>query len=135
MSNKQKIGHAAEALALAYLQQQGLICIRQNFHSRYGEIDLVMLDCQHCLCFVEVRARKNNGYVTALESVDRRKQRKTILAAQWFLQRYPDYANFECRFDVIAIQYDSEQALLQINQDLLQQQTVNLQWIEHAYTI
>lgn len=135
MTIKQEIGQYAETLALLYLQQQGLVCITQNFHSRYGEIDLVMLDQQQCLCFVEVRARKNSGYVTAVESVDARKQHKTILAAQWFLQRYPSYEQLNCRFDVIAVQYDSIKQLRENLLDVLQQQTVNLQWIQDAYTM
>ncbi|TXJ09520.1 MAG: YraN family protein [Acinetobacter sp.] len=128
--NRRQIGQYAEHFALQYLKQQGLVEIQHNFHSRYGEIDLIMLE-QNCLCFVEVRARKRTTYATAAQSVTAAKQRKTILAAQWFLQCYPLYENFECRFDVMTIDYEH------FVQDVVEatQQSVNIHWIKHAYTM
>lgn len=134
MTSSNRIGERAEAIALAYLQAQGLQPIAHNFHSRYGEIDLIMLEpASSCLCFIEVRARKQDGLVSAVESVDDKKQQKTILTAQTFLQKYPQYEQYECRFDVIAIEYQNTQDLLKNFIEFLQQQTVNLQWIKHAY--
>lgn len=65
-------GSQAEQLALNYLQQQGLTLITQNYHSRRGEIDLIMLD-ENTLVFVEVRYRKSAAYGSALESVNSQK--------------------------------------------------------------
>ena len=42
VSPTQTIGFRKEAEACAYLQKQGLSLIQQQFHCRYGEIDLVM---------------------------------------------------------------------------------------------
>ena len=56
------------------------------------------------MVFVEVRQRSKSSHGGALASVTRPKQRRLIIAAQVFLQRYrtpPD-----CRFDVIG--YDGE---------------------------
>ncbi|KAA8731418.1 YraN family protein [Acinetobacter qingfengensis] len=131
---KQNIGQWAEQLALDYLLTQGLSLIKQNYHSRWGEIDLIMLDGNH-LCFIEVKARKLYGMVDALEAVDVYKQQKTILTAQYFLQRYPEYENFDCQFDVVALNYTKRADLSKKWIDLLQQNTVNLQWLRHAYTM
>lgn len=126
----QRIGQYAEKYALHYLKQQGLVLMQHNYHSRYGEIDLIMLDGR-CLCFIEVRARKHSDYGDALESVVTHKQQKTILTAQHFLQSYPIYDSFDCRFDVVALDYaDTIKKLSDMTQ-----QTVNLQWIKHAYTM
>nr|WP_298892596.1 YraN family protein [uncultured Acinetobacter sp.] len=98
------IGQWAEDYALEYLQTQNLQLIQRNFHSRYGEIDLIMQD-GNCLCFIEVRARAETSWTSAEESVDLRKQEKTIQTAQCFLQKYAEFEHLDCRFDVFALRY------------------------------
>lgn len=138
MYNNTEVGRYAEQWALAYLQHLGLKYLHRNFHCRYGEIDLIMLD-EDCVVFVEVRARKYSTFATAAESVDEKKQAKTILAAQYFLQKYPAYEQSDCRFDVIAMDYVSAKDLMDFAKnnmmDWFPQQTVNLQWIKNAYTM
>lgn len=99
------IGQWAEDYALHYLQTQSLQLIQRNFHSRYGEIDLIMRD-GHCLCFVEVRARAETSWASAEESVNLRKQEKIIQTAQIFLQKSPEFSQLDCRFDVVALCYE-----------------------------
>jgi len=93
-------GAYAETEARAYLQQQGLSFVCANYFCKGGEIDLVMLDGQR-LIFVEVRHRQSNRYGSAAESVDNRKQKKLLHAAQHYLQQHPHSGS--CRFDVIAM--------------------------------
>ena len=97
----QNSGERAEQLALTYLQQHGLSLLTRNFHSRRGEIDLIMMDVD-TLVFVEVRYRKSAKYGSALESVNHIKQSRIIHTAQTYLQQHPEN-HLECRFDVIAI--------------------------------
>lgn len=99
----QQLGQHAEQRAYNYLQAQGLSLITQNFYSKYGEIDLVMVDKQQTLVFVEVRYRSSQTFGGALASVTVNKQRKIIAAARYFLYCYPQYASFDIRFDVVAI--------------------------------
>ena len=93
-------GNEAEAHACRHLQQLGLQLIEQNYHTRRGEIDLIMLEGD-CLVFIEVRYRGNSAYGSATESVTPRKQARIIAAASHYLQQQPH--NRPCRFDVIAI--------------------------------
>lgn len=58
--------------------------------------------------FVEVRARRHSAWGGAVESVDRRKQEKLIIAATLFLQQQSRWAKHPCRFDVVAIDTGSE---------------------------
>src|SRR3546814_12710077 len=67
-----------------------------------GELDLVMLDGD-TVVFVEVRYRKNTQWGGALDSIDARKRQKLIFAAQYFLQIESRWADYPCRFDVVAI--------------------------------
>ncbi|RKZ89130.1 MAG: YraN family protein [Gammaproteobacteria bacterium] len=98
---KQNRGKQAEQLALTYLQQQGLSLVTRNFHSRRGEIDLIMMD-KETLVFIEVRYRKSSKYGSALESVNHTKQSRIIHTAKIFLQQHSGN-HLECRFDVVAI--------------------------------
>lgn len=135
-TKSQRIGNAAEQVALHYLQRQGLQLLERNYHSRYGEIDLIMLE-RDCVVFVEVRARKSNAWHCASESVDWRKQQKIIKTAQCYLQNYAIYADNDCRFDVIAIDYRAD-AIAWAEPELPIQTTLpdsTVQWIQHAYWV
>lgn len=97
---KQIDGQIGEDDALAYLQRKGLTLVERNFRCKGGEIDLVMQD-QKTLVFIEVRKRADKNYGGAAASVTSAKQKRLIIAAQIFLQRYRMPP--ACRFDVIAI--------------------------------
>jgi len=100
---KQLIGQSGEDDALAYLQQQGLTLVERNFLCKGGEIDLVMQD-RDVLVFIEVRKRADKQHGGAAASITPAKQRRLIVAAQRYLQRYKMPP--PCRFDVIAIDAD-----------------------------
>jgi putative endonuclease len=95
-------GKAAEQLACSHLQAQGLLLLERNFHSRHGEIDLIMND-RDCVAFIEVRYRRGSRYGSAAETVDRRKQTKLLACARYYLQHHPQCARRPCRFDVVAV--------------------------------
>jgi len=97
------LGDNYENAAARWLQAQGLTIIARNYSCRAGELDLIARDCSH-LVFIEVRARSSPRFASAAASVDRRKRRRLILAAQWFLQQHPQLAQLPCRFDVVAFQ-------------------------------
>lgn len=94
-------GAAAEDAAAIFLTQHGFELIAQNFNARVGEIDLIVKQANQ-LVFVEVRQRKANNMVNALESITIAKQRKIGRTAAVFLQRHPQYQACDCRFDVMA---------------------------------
>ncbi|HEX2530584.1 MAG TPA: YraN family protein [Burkholderiaceae bacterium] len=98
---RQLCGQAGEDGALAYLRQQGLVLLERNFCCKGGEIDLIMQDGAAMLVFVEVRKRADARHGGAAASVTAAKQRRLIVAAQIYLQRYTTPP--ACRFDVVAI--------------------------------
>lgn len=101
------IGDAAEARALAFLQQQGLTLVERNYRvargprARGGEIDLILRDRDGTLVFAEVRARASAARGGAGATVGQAKQRSLVLAAQHYLLRFASLPR--CRFDVVAI--------------------------------
>jgi putative endonuclease len=97
-------GAASERLAAEYLRERGLVVLARNVRCRAGEIDLVCLDHDEVLAIVEVRQRGRVDFGGALGSVTWRKQRKIIRAAQFFLQRQPQWRAYMMRFDVVALE-------------------------------
>ncbi|GGY62630.1 UPF0102 protein [Cellvibrio zantedeschiae] len=106
-STEKNSGAQAEDRALAFLQQQGLVKISQNYRCKLGEIDLIM---QHkdTLVFVEVRLRTHQAFANAAESVTIRKQQKIIKTALYYLQEHQLTESAICRFDVIAFSDNGE---------------------------
>ncbi|MGE0370535.1 MAG: YraN family protein [Gammaproteobacteria bacterium] len=111
-SDARTLGRRAEEAACRFLLDRGLTLLERNYRHRRGEIDLIMLE-KTCIVFVEVRCRSGVRYGSALESVDRRKQEKLIVAAQHYLQTHAHAAKRSARFDVISVVPDGEHAAIQ----------------------
>ncbi len=104
---RQIVGQKAERKAEAFLKKRGLIRLERNYNCRMGEIDLVMRDGE-AIVFVEVRKRSLKGYGDAADSINTSKQRKLVLAARHFLMNHSHYGECPCRFDVVAIDGETE---------------------------
>ena len=104
MYNNRLTGKKAEDVACSFLQKQGLILIERNYQCRFGEIDLIMEDNETTV-FVEVRYRKSTKFGSAVDTVDKNKQRKLVFTANHFLQKHP--ITTASRFDVVALSPDT----------------------------
>jgi putative endonuclease len=96
---KQRAGDAAEQLAAAYLERQGLAIVGRNYRCKGGEIDVIARDGA-TLVFVEVRLRRSRDFGGAGASIDFAKQRRVLLAAQHYLARHGEQP---CRCDAILL--------------------------------
>ena len=106
MNNTVQRGKWGEQVALDYLQGKGFQKVFENFHSRFGEIDLIVKNHEY-LVFVEVKLRKNPNFAHAREAVDYHKQKKLRSAANlWLSARETE---LQPRFDVIEI-YSEDRA-------------------------
>lgn len=92
-------GALSEGLALAYLQQNGLLLVSRNFYSRFGEIDLIMMDGD-VLVFIEVKLRKS-GINSGIESITYSKQKKLVKTASYYLMKLG--RDILCRFDAVIL--------------------------------
>ena len=129
-----EVGDAGEAQALAHLLGQGLILVERNYrvargpNARGGEVDLILRERDGTLVFVEVRTRRGalrgggassrtafggessssrTAFGGAAASVGATKQRRLVLAAQHFLQRFKTLP--ACRFDVVTVEGEGAQ--------------------------
>lgn len=93
-------GKRGETFACTYLMQHGCRILARNWHSRYGEIDVIAANECH-LIFLEVKTRAPNAAVGPLEAVTTAKQRRLIRTAQLYLFAHP--TNLQPRFDVMGI--------------------------------
>ena len=99
--NKNNAGLEAEKLAATFLANHGLKLVTQNYHCRFGEIDLIMTDAK-TLVFIEVKLRSNSQFGGAAASITPQKQQKMILTAQHYLQQHvKNQSQTACRFDAI----------------------------------
>ena len=104
--NKRESGSRAEDYAEAFLRNLGYVIIKRNFQfGKVGELDIVCCDGQ-TLVFVEVKARSNNEFGRPEDSINERKRAQIRRLAKAYL-----YVNgildVECRYDVIAIEYNN----------------------------
>ena len=109
-------GALVEAAARRHLLAAGLREVASNARYRGGELDLVMLDATRgapCLVFVEVRYRSSACFGGGGLSIDARKQRRLIHAAQLFLAGNRQFAHAACRFDVVVADGDPTRPRLQ----------------------
>ena len=100
--DRRAFGEALEKIAARYLHAQGLSYVCSNFQCKVGEIDLIMRSATE-LVFVEVRYRRSLAFGTPAETVNRRKQRKLVRAAQYYLSTRQLTNHVRCRFDVLGI--------------------------------
>ena len=93
-------GAWGEALAAEYLRKKRYKIVASGYHSRFGEIDLIVQNRKY-LVFVEVKTRKNARFAKAFEYVDFHKQEKLRTTASMYLAQNPTH--LQPRFDVIEI--------------------------------
>lgn len=100
---KQVLGREGEKIAERYLIKKGYRLIERNYRCAVGELDLVALD-RRVIVFVEVKTRSGDGFGAPLEAVVRRKQRKIVQTAQFFLNE-KGLQERDARFDVVGISW------------------------------
>jgi putative endonuclease len=100
MKTSKLSGAWGEALAAEYLRKKHYKVVDVGYHSRFGEIDLIVQDRKY-LVFVEVKLRKSGDFARAMEYVDRNKQDKIRITASMYLSQNP--TKLQPRFDIIEI--------------------------------
>jgi putative endonuclease len=103
MLSKTKKGAIGEDLAVDYLKKKGYRIFQRNYRFEHGEIDIVAED-GNALVFVEVKARRSKEFGEPEDAVTPRKREKIRATADGYLFEN-NIDDKECRFDVIAIDY------------------------------
>ncbi len=93
-------GQKGEAHVAKLLKRRGFHILEKNYHSRFGEIDIIAKNKEY-IVFVEVKTREKEGLVAPFEAITPQKQRRLILTAEQYLAGNP--VNLQPRFDAAAV--------------------------------
>lgn len=93
-------GTVAEDKTTVYLRKKGFYIAKRNFHSRYGEIDIIA-ENKDMVLFVEVKLRTQDSLVSGLEAVDKFKRERIIKTAMDYIKK--SHCELQPRFDVAEI--------------------------------
>lgn len=104
--NQKSRGLKGESIAVSLVEKEGYKVLERNFHSRFGEIDIVAIDGD-TLVFLEVKTRWSRQFGTPEEAVTPRKIRSIIKSGQYFRVMHKNLPEAE-RIDVVAIEIDQE---------------------------
>ena len=96
-------GRVSEWLAAAALLARGYRILARRCRTPYGEIDIIA-ESEHVLVFIEVKTRVSTTFGEPEDAISNRKQEILRKTAEGFLMEH-DIVDQDCRFDVIAIQY------------------------------
>jgi len=112
VSETARVGHLGEDLACQFLMKNRCRLVVANFkvpigrNSRgaqvTGEIDIIALDAEDVLCFVEVKTRTSDAFAAPVAAVDLRKQRQITRTARMYRKIF-NLNSVKYRFDVVSI--------------------------------
>lgn len=98
MNNKS--GPFGEQCAAEYLERKGFRILARNYHSRFGEIDIIAENSRYII-FAEVKTREKFAMVAPEEAVTPAKQTKIAKTALMYLRK--NQTRLQPRFDVIGV--------------------------------
>jgi putative endonuclease len=102
---KKHLGNLGEKIALEALRKNKYRILETNFHSKFGEIDIIAQEGE-VLVFVEVKTRWSQKFGSPEEAVTPWKIRHIIRAGQYYKLLHPDLPG-AMRLDVVAISLSS----------------------------
>jgi putative endonuclease len=102
LADKELLGRWGEKRCEKFLKRKGLKTLTRNFSCKTGEIDLIMIDSDGTLVFVEVKTRASEDFSPSESVVTKTKQTRMLRTARYFLATN-NIENRPFRFDVVTI--------------------------------
>ena len=102
LSDRARLGQWGEKRAERLLANKGLKTLTRNFSCKTGEIDLVMVNADRTIVFVEVKTRADETFGPPEQSVTYSKRDKLLRTARYFLATH-EIEDRPYRLDVVAI--------------------------------
>ncbi len=123
-----KTGKFGEKIAKQYLENKGYKILEINYHSRFGEIDLICRE-DKALVFVEVKTRKTLTFGYPEQAITKQKQERLVKTVQEFLKDYQDIFK-SIRIDAISVRLKNKnQAIIGHLKNIIQDLEINeLNW-------
>lgn len=105
MTARAELGRRGENYTARWLEKNGYRIVERNWHSRWGEIDLIAENGE-VLAFVEVKTRTAGEPGTPEEAVTAAKQNRLLKTAECYLSFCP--IHLQPRFDVASLVVSAE---------------------------
>jgi len=101
--NTCEIGRAGENKAVLWLEDKGYKILLRNFRKRGFEIDIVALDKNRILRFIEVKTVHNGCLSDAAFSIEKRNIINYLKGVDAFLSANKEYSNSKVSMDAIIV--------------------------------
>jgi len=102
LADRKKFGQWGERRCERFLKNKGLKKLTRNFSCKTGEIDLIMVDADGAIVFVEVKTRIDESFTPAEDVITPSKKAKLNRTARYFLATH-NIENRPFRFDAVTI--------------------------------
>lgn len=102
LADAKLLGRWGEKRCEKFLNKKGLRTLTRNYSCKTGEIDLIMVDTDRTIVFVEVKSRAGESFTNVEDVLTHPKKTRMIKAARYFLstQKIDDRPY---RFDFLAL--------------------------------
>ena len=102
LADRELLGRWGEKHCRGFLKRKGLKTLTRNFSCKTGEIDLIMVDTDRTIVFIEVKTRAGETFNSVESSITATKKARLVRTARYFLATH-EIDNRPFRFDVVAI--------------------------------
>lgn len=102
LTDRKKLGRWGEKHCESFLKKKGFKKLAGNFSCRSGEIDLIMVDTDGAIVFVEVKTRADEVFEPTESVITAAKKNKLSRTAQYFLTTH-NIKDRPFRFDVVTV--------------------------------
>jgi putative endonuclease len=102
LADRKKLGQWGEKRCESFLKKKGFKKLARNFLCKSGEIDLIMVDSDGAIVFVEVKTRADETFEATESVITPAKKTRMNRAARYFLATHK-IKNRPFRFDVVTI--------------------------------
>lgn len=102
LSDRTRLGRWSEKRCERFLKAKGLQTLTRNYRCSAGELDIVMVDPDGSVVFVEVRSRTDKMLVDPEQTITSTKRAHVHRAARFFLAEHK-IQDRPLRFDVVTL--------------------------------
>jgi putative endonuclease len=110
LADQKLLGKWGQKQSEKFLKKKGFKSLTKNFSCKTGEIDLIMVDADGTIVFIEVKSRKDETFARAESAVNHSKRHKLSQTAKFFL-RSCNIEDRPCRFDIVTVILDKSNSV------------------------
>ena len=100
MARHNQTGNTGESMAAVYLLEKGYHILHQNWRHSHWEVDIIA-EKENILHFIEVKTKRTRLFGFPEDSVDKKKIKNLINAAEEYLYQQPQWKRIQ--FDILSI--------------------------------